>query len=509
MRNDEGFDRGGRSRTTTWSSHYGQARGHSRMPRSPSEALEPARGPGSPNRKPRRQLHPIFAFLNGLFTLSLVALIGAGGLIYFVKARFDEPGPLGYSTVFVIPRGESTNAVAARLEQEGVISDRRIFMASIRYFQFRSGKKLRYGIKAGEYEISRNASMRSVLDALIDGRVVSHKVPIPEGLTSEQIVARLNNVPELTGEIGQIPPEGSLLPDTYLISRNSTRADLLARMQTAQKRFIEKLWPARAPNLQLKTIDEALILASIVEKETGRPDERRKIAGVFLNRLRRKIRLQSDPTIIYGLVGGKGTLGRPILRSEIDKATPYNTYQINGLPPTPIANPGRAAIEAVLNPEKTDALYFVADGTGGHVFSKSLKGHNQNVAKWRVVEREIRAREAARKASEEAAGAAPPEDQTTEEGVAANQEAVAANTSEGAITSVPPPNGVPVAGFPGMIVSGGNLSESKIVTPQRTAVAAENSQPSPPPSLPAGAAAKTETPLVFDIPLPIRRPRYN
>ncbi len=503
MPSDEGFDWGRRSRMNARSGHYAQARGRTGMPRSPSEALEPARGPKSPYRKPRRHLHPIFAFLNGLMTLSLVALIGAGGLVFFFKARFDEPGPLSYSTVFVIPRGESTSAIAARLEREGIINDRRIFMASVRYFQFRSGKKLRSGIKAGEYEIRRNANMRNVLDALIDGRVVSHKVSVPEGLTSEQIVARLNGVPILNGEIAKIPPEGSLLPDTYLVSRTSSRADLIARMQAAQKKFVERLWPTRTPNLPFKTIHEALVLASIVEKETARPDERQKIAGVFINRLRNKIRLQSDPTIIYGLAGGKGTLGRPILRSEINKVTPYNTYQIDGLPPTPIANPGRAAIEAVLNPEKTADLYFVADGTGGHVFSKSLQEHDRNVAKWRIVEREIRAKEAAAlKAAAEEGGKVAAE-------IASAQEGVAADSGAGTLPSVPPANGVPVAGFPGLTVSGGNLSQLKIEVPQGGAVTAVGAQPAASPPSTTVTTANAENDLVFDIPLPVRRPRRN
>lgn len=505
MSNDDGFDWGGRSERKTWTGRSAQLRGVSSMPRSPSEALEPARGPESPHRRSRRQFHPIFAFLNGLLSLLLIALVGAGALIYILKSKFDEPGPLEHSTIVVIPRGESTSSIASRLEREGIISDRRIFMASIRYFQFRSSKKLSSGLKAGEYEVRSNASMRNVLDALIDGRVVAHKVPIPEGLTSAQIVARLNSAPLLKGEISEIPPEGSLLPDTYLISRGSSRQDLLARIISAQRRFSEKLWPNRAPNLPFKTLEEAIILASIVEKETGRSDERRKIAGVFINRLQQKIRLQSDPTIIYGLVGGKGTLGRPILRSEIERATPYNTYQIDGLPPTPIANPGRAAIEAVLNPETTSDLYFVADGTGGHQFAKTLKAHNRNVAKWRIVEREIRAKEAA---ARKAAEVAPPESAIVAQGETGSSTLKA---SESRAASSPPADGVPVAGFPGLRVSGGSLSELKIELPQGTEVAVNRSQPTTAatPSVITTATTAPQKITATDVPLPIRKPSRN
>lgn len=509
MSNDDGFEWGRQSGRRTRSGRSAQMRNVSSMPRSPSESLEPSRAPEPAYRKQRWQLHPIFAFLNGLLSLLLVGLIGAGGLIYFLKVKFDQPGPLEHSTIVVIPRGEGTNAIASRLEREGIISDRRIFMASVRYFQFKKTKKIQSGIKAGEYEIRSKASMRKVLDALIDGRVIPHKLPIPEGLTSEQVVARLNSMPLLKGEITEIPPEGSLLPDTYLFSRNSPRKDLLGRMRAAQTRFIKKLWQGRASNLPFKTAEEALILASIVEKETGRSDERRKIAGVFINRMRRKIRLQSDPTIIYGLAGGKGTLGRPILRSEINKSTPYNTYQIDGLPPTPIANPGRAAIEAVLNPEETSDIYFVANGTGGHVFAATLKEHNRNVAKWRKIERAIRAREGAARKSTEAAAAEPQPD-----GGAAVAQGTAAATPESTASSalVPPPaEGAAITGFPGLTVSGGGLAQMKLDVPQGTAIIATQSQPIAvqPASETAAATAVSPNIAASDIPLPARKPRRN
>jgi UPF0755 protein len=248
--------------------------------------------------------------------------------------------------------------------------------------------------------------MRQVLDTVVEGKSIEHKVTLAEGLTSYQIVQKLLAHPELKGEITTIPPEGSLLPDTYRFGRNDTRQDIIERMQAAQAKFLAKVWATRDEDIFVTTPEEAMILASIVEKETGRADERPLIASVFENRLKKNMRLQSDPTIIYGLVGGKGALDGPIMQQDLDRQTPYNTYQINGLPPTPIANPGRAAIEAVLRPAKTKDLYFVADGTGGHVFAASLDEHNRNVAKWRVIERELRRQEAEADAAAEAAAAA-------------------------------------------------------------------------------------------------------
>ncbi len=356
-------------------------------PRSPAEALEPARAPKPPNEKSKHRMPPVLAVLNAMMTLLVILSLGVGGLFFYAKLQYDKTGPLDHSTVLVIPKGEGVNAIAGRLEREGVISDRRLFVASV--FYFKAQNKLKYG----EYQIRKNATMREVLDTLVEGRSILHDVTIPEGFTSWQVAERLNSNKVLKGEIAEIPPEGGLLPETYRFSRGSTRLEMIERMQAEQRKFLSKVWATRAPNLPFKSPREAVILASIVEKETGRADERDRVAAVFINRLRKGMRLQSDPTIIYGLSEGRGTLGRPILRSEIEGATPYNTYQVAGLPPTAISNPGRASVEAVLRPAKTDALYFVADGTGGHVFASRLAVHNQNVARWRVIEREIRARE--------------------------------------------------------------------------------------------------------------------
>jgi UPF0755 protein len=354
--------------------------------------LEPSRAPDPPGRRRvTRRSSPAFGavlrFLNGFLTLSLVLGLIAGAAFYFVRYQFDRPGPLQHSAVIVIPKGEGVNAIAQRLEREGIINDSRMFMAASYYF--RAHAKL----KAGEYEIKREASMRNVLDTLIEGKAILYKVTVPEGLTSYQVVQILLAEPSLTGEITEIPPEGSLLPDTYRFSRSTDRQDLIARMRAERDRFLAAVWSTRSSGLPFETPEEAMILASIVEKETGRADERDRIAGVFLNRLRKGMRLQSDPTIIYGVTQGKGALGRPIRRSEIDGKTPYNTYQIDGLPPTPICNPGRAAIEAVLNPAETKDIYFVADGSGGHAFAASIREHQNNVKNWRQIEREMKAKQ--------------------------------------------------------------------------------------------------------------------
>ena len=372
------------------------------LPRSPAEALEPMRPPEPPPDwdEPEPNQHPFLRMLDGFMTfIFLLACLGAG-LYYWVKIKFDAPGPLATSAVFAVPKGEGGSALADRLEQEGIIADRRVFMTGILYFKYIKGQG---HLKAGEYEFRKNATMRDVLDTLVEGKSIEHKVTVAEGLTSYQIVQRLMAHPELTGEIGEVPPEGSLLPDTYKFGTNDTRQDIIERMRAAQVKFLAKVWPTRDPDIVVTTPEEALILASIVEKETGRADERPRIASVFQNRLRKKMRLQSDPTIIYGLVGGKGALDHPIQQDELDRDTGYNTYKISGLPPTPIANPGRAAIEAVLRPAKTNDLYFVADGSGGHAFAATLDDHNKNVAVWRKIEREIRAREAAEAAAKEAA----------------------------------------------------------------------------------------------------------
>jgi peptidoglycan lytic transglycosylase G len=387
------------------------------LPRSPTEALEPVRPPELPDREPHEPgSHPVLGFFNGLLKLMLVTAGVLLALVYFIKFQFDRPGPLDTSTVVVIPKGEGVSGIAERLQRDQVIADRGMFMTSIIYFIYLRGTG---SLKAGEYEFRKHASMRQVLDTLVQGKSIDHKISFAEGLTSQQMVDRLMANPDLEGTITEVPPEGTLLPDTYRFQIGDTRFDILERMQASQQKFLAKMWDERDPDIVVQTPEQAVILASIVEKETGRADERPRIASVFENRLRKNMRLQSDPTIIYGLVGGKGVLDHPIQQDELERDTPYNTYKINGLPPTPIANPGRAAIEAVLKPAKTKDLYFVADGSGGHAFAPSLEEHNKNVGHWRQVERAQREQERTEAAAAAAAGAQPAPNGAAPEGDAA------------------------------------------------------------------------------------------
>jgi UPF0755 protein len=236
--------------------------------------------------------------------------------------------------------------------------------------------------------------MHQVMDIIAEGKTITYRVTIPEGLTSHQIVERLKADVNLSGEIDDVPPEGSLLPETFILQRGASRQSIIDNMRAELRKVYDRAWAQRKKELPFKTWDEALVLASIVEKETGRGDERERVAAVFVNRLRQNMRLQSDPTILYGISGGKAVWSRPILRSEISQKTTHNTYQIDGLPPTPICNPGKAAIEAVLNPANTKDIYFVADGSGGHVFSETLKEHNTSVQKWRALEKDAKAKAA-------------------------------------------------------------------------------------------------------------------
>lgn len=372
-------------------------------PRSPAEMLEPSRAPERPRgRKPRSNggaFGRIVRVVSSVLTTAVVAMGLLAGAMFLLNHQFERPGPLEVPRTIVIPRGEGRIEIAAQLEREGIITNRWTFIINHLVRSILNGERL--DMKAGEFEIAKNASMREVLETLSEGREVAYKLTIPEGLTSQQIVERLRADPNLSGEITVIPPEGSLLPDTYGYTRGTDRQALIERMSAEQRRFLMEAWETRQPDLPISSPEEALILASIIEKETGQPEERNRVAAVFINRLRKKMRLQSDPTIIYGIVGGQGSLGRPIYRADIKQKTAYNTYHISGLPPTPICNPGRDAIRAALNPAPTKDLYFVADGTGGHKFSETLQDHNAAVAEWRKIERA--AREKAKAAGDERA----------------------------------------------------------------------------------------------------------
>lgn len=353
--------------------------------------MQPDDAPPPPPKPSRRR--PALSAFSGFLSFLLIAAVAGAALFVWSTEQMRAPGPLVVDKVVLIAPRTEVYEIISQLERDGVISNSLLLNAALVLEGNRSK------IKAGEYLFKQNASLREVIDTLISGREILHSITIPEGLTSEQIIQRLRDNDLLSGDVREIPKEGTLLPDTYRVARGMSRADLVRKMQEDQRRVLDQVWARRASDIPLRSSFELLTLASIVEKETGKADERPRVAGVFINRLTKRMRLQSDPTIVYGIVGGKGTLGRGILRSEVDRPTPYNTYQIDGLPPGPIANPGRAALEAVANPSRTKDIYFVADGTGGHVFAETLEQHNRNVLRWRQIERDMK--------NQQSGGAAP------------------------------------------------------------------------------------------------------
>jgi peptidoglycan lytic transglycosylase G len=352
-------------------------------PRSPRAALEPEQVPPPPKRSDRAR-NPFVIVGNAVITVVLVLMIGVGGAYVYGRQKIEAPGPLQEDKIVNIPARAGMTDIADILQREGVIDNNRwAFIGSV------FALKARSELKPGEYSFQKNASLRDVIGTMVEGKVVQHAITIPEGLTSEQIVGRLSDNDIFSGAVKEMPREGTLLPETYKFPRGTTRDQVIQRMQQTQKRVLAEIWERRNPDIPVKTPEQLVTLASIVEKETGKADERSRVAAVFVNRLRQKIKLQSDPTIIYGLVGGKGTLGRPIKRSEIQQPSPYNTYVVDGLPPGPIANPGRASLEAAANPARTRDLFFVADGTGGHAFTETYDQHQKNVAKLRAMEKQI------------------------------------------------------------------------------------------------------------------------
>ena len=349
-------------------------------PRSPRAALEPEHV-SVPTRRSGRARNPIVMIGNAIFTLLVLLVLAGGAAFVAVKSRFEAAGPLEADKIVNIPPRLSLIEIADLLRREGVMNEGNpVFVGSV------FALKARGELKFGEYLFVKHASVRDVLETMVEGKVVQHPITIAEGLTSEQIVQILLDSDVLGGNINTIPREGSLLPGTYNESRGAGREQLIQRMQAAQQRLLKEIWEHRSPDLPLKAPEQLVILASIIEKETSKPEERTRVAAVFVNRLKQKMKLQSDPTIIYGLVFGKGRLDHPITKSEKEQPTPYNTYFIDGLPPGPITNPGRASLEAAANPARTKELYFVADGTGGHSFSESYDQHQKNVGKLRALE---------------------------------------------------------------------------------------------------------------------------
>lgn len=350
------------------------------------QSAKPAEAPPAPPPKKKRRREGALSAMSGFLSFLLVALVAGVFGVIAVLHKLKEPGPLGADKIVYMPPRSDVPEMLSQLEREGVIDSPGLMNFALLIEGARSK------LKPGEYLFKKSASLREVIDELVAGKQLMHSLTIPEGLTSEQIAQRLRESDLLLGDILETPKEGALLPETYKFPRGFPRAKLIAKMQEDQRKLLEQIWAKRAKDLPLRSPYELVTLASIVEKETGKPEERPRVAAVFSNRLRKGMRLQSDPTIVYGLVGGKGTLGHGIMRSEIEKWTPYNTYAVDGLPPGPIANPGKAALEATANPANTRDLYFVADGTGGHVFAESLDQHSRNVQNWRKLEQDQKAK---------------------------------------------------------------------------------------------------------------------
>lgn len=370
-------------------------------------------------------------------TLLIVLLVAAGVAVGWGKAQYSSEGPLSEAICLRVAPGSSMSGVSRNLEERGAVTSGQIFRIGTDY----AGKNA--DLKAGSFLVPPAASMEEIVDIVTRGgqstcgteivyRVginaqrmlvreldpatnsyseaasfvpgeeeapeaytqaradgdVRYRIALAEGVTSWQVVNALSALDFMEGEVPELPAEGSLAPDSYEVVAGADRGELLARMASAQEALLAELWEARDPEVPLKSPEEAMVLASIVEKETGLPEERRQVASVFTNRLRQGMKLQTDPTVIYGVTRGEGVLGRGLRQSELRRETPWNTYVIDGLPPTPIANPGRASIEAALNPDETPFIFFVADGTGGHAFAVTIAEHNENVARWREIEAE-------------------------------------------------------------------------------------------------------------------------
>jgi len=344
------------------------------------------------NKRRRRERNGFIEILNGVLSLFVLALLAVGGVLLYGAWSFYADSNIPEGQTFQVPRGAGLQTIAERLEEEGLVSNRWIFQLGTQAQERQSD------IKAGEFNIPAGSSMADILKELTEGTPITYSVTIPEGFTSWQVVERVLANESLTGDITGVPAEGTLLPQTYVFERGDAREDIIEQMKTAQTNALAEVWENRDPDIPVETPEELVTLASIVEKETGLASERPEVAGVFVNRLNRGMRLQSDPTIIYGITRGEGPLGRSLTRADIEAETPYNTYVIDRLPPGPIANPGIEAMRAVANPAETDALYFVAAGANpreGHLFAATYAEHRQNVALYRQALRDAAALEEA------------------------------------------------------------------------------------------------------------------
>lgn len=331
------------------------------------------------DQPPAREPKTSGGFFKKLFKLCIVGAVLAALLVVYAYVRYTSSGPLAEDKVIIVEKGQGLNAIAGNLQAEGVL----VGTTVLRAFAKLTGDDTK--IHAGEYKFEAGISPQGVMQLLVSGETLKHPFTMPEGWTSHQVVAELNATEGLTGEVVIVPAEGSLLPETYFYSYGDDRKAILERMQASMEAALTQLWGQRDVTTPIKTLNQALIVASIVEKETGIDGERGLVASVFVNRMRIGMPLQSDPTVIYAITKGEKELGRPLYFKDLKVDSPYNTYKYKELPPTPIANPGIDSIKAVLNPPRTDYLYFVADGTGGHVFATSLEDHNRNVAKWRKI----------------------------------------------------------------------------------------------------------------------------
>ena len=369
-------------------------------PVSAERAIQPEVAAPAPKRS-RHAKNRFVVFFNFLVSSAVFATLAIIAVLYFGKNKFQEAGPLDTPRTIVVREGSSLADISTQLEAKGIVDSEMVFRFGVRAYRAQSQ------MQAGEFAFKPKMSMMQVMETLRSGKGIVYKVTVPEGLTSYQIMQRVAANDVLVGEMPtDIPIEGSLMPDTYPFQRGTTRSEVIETMKRAQLKFLADIWQRRVSGLPVSTPEELVILASIVEKETGKADERPHVASVFVNRLNQGIKLQSDPTIVYGIFGGQGKpKGRPIYRSDLKKVTGYNTYIIPALPPGPISNPGRASLEAVANPSNTKDLFFVADGTGGHVFAQTLKQHNANVKRWRVIEKRMKA-EAAQKVKDAEAAAA-------------------------------------------------------------------------------------------------------
>ena len=342
-----------------------------------------ARDAASERVLPRRSRHArnrLVMVFNLLLSLAVFAMIGGAALLYWGRGEFDGPGPLTAEATFLIPRNTGLESIAGGLERKGIISSARVFEYGVR------AAGVAGELKAGEYGFAPGVSMREVVEKLRKGDSILRSVTIPEGWTVKQVFDRVAGDEALTGDLPPMPAEGTLRPDTYKFTRGMKRGDLVAQMSDAQSKLVAELWKERDSDLPITDVGQFVTLASIVEKETGIPAERPHVASVFINRLREGMRLQSDPTFLYGVYGGSGKPSdAPITAADRTSDTPYNTYVIRGLPPGPIANPGRAALEAVAKPMQSKDLYFVADGTGGHAFARTNDEHNVNVRRYRAL----------------------------------------------------------------------------------------------------------------------------